>query len=120
MSGSEVLFREDSRWGVWFSNGERDLLSKVEELQSNDQFEISPTLTSDFVNIQSLTQDIKAVEVFDMSGNRLYSNTAVGQSIQLNMSSYTSGMYIITLSSDSGVYSKKVMKMWELDASRIK
>lgn len=84
--------------------------AKGENLATNDvisksNLTVYPTLAKDIVNIKT-NDKIEKVQLFDISG-KLISTT---KSNSINVSSLSSGVYIINIKTDKEVVSKKIIK----------
>lgn len=84
--------------------------AKDESLATNDvgpksTLSVYPTLAKDIVNIKT-NDKIEKVQLFDISG-KLISTT---KSNSINVSSLSSGVYIINIKTDKEVVSKKIIK----------
>lgn len=74
-------------------------------------FSISPNPARDFLNINAKNNNpINTVEITDLNG-RIIKNVIVNASTtQINISDLTAGMYFMTVKTDSGVGSTKIIK----------
>ena len=84
--------------------------AKLESLNTDDNVVKSvtalyPTLAKDIVNIKT-TEKIKKVDVIDLTG-KLISTT---KSDRINVSSLPVGVYIINITTDKGITTKKIVK----------
>lgn len=70
---------------------------------------IAPTLTKDVVNILKAPKKSNYT-VYDLSGKKLQNGVINNAKETINLSSYTSGIYIIEVKTDKDVISKKVIK----------
>lgn len=109
--GSEFLLLENARWGVWFSNGDRDLISSVHTTELNEQLSIYPSITSGPVNVESLGTQINYISVYNMNGQQIMRLRVDGLTHVLDLQSLQAGMYVIRLSTDHEEYSKKIIKL---------
>ena len=80
----------------------------------NNEFEISklkvyPNPTIDILNI-SYTEPISRVEVFNMIGQRVFSVESNSNEVQMNMTRYASGTYLIKVSIDDITKTVKIIK----------
>jgi hypothetical protein len=114
------------KWGIYRSLNDADAL-RDEEVLFND-FSIlelvSPikqtSLDLDVVivnpldsslNIQQIPSIINRIQVFDINGNVLIDEKTINRNqVNFDISTFTSGMYIVLLMSEKGVYSKLVVK----------
>ncbi|MDF1697328.1 MAG: T9SS type A sorting domain-containing protein [Saprospiraceae bacterium] len=96
---------------VWIDNeyieiADCSLLSSVENISSSNQINVYPNPTSNYINIQ--TQDvIHDLKIYDMHGTShlLNRNTTT-----IDMSDFSSGLYILELKTDTGIEFHKVIK----------
>lgn len=81
-----------------------------EELSSTVQaypIPVNNTMNLSFSNLISPTK----IAVFSMNGDELYSEKAEGKDkIEIDMSHFATGTYIMKLFSNSGIYNKKIIK----------
>ncbi len=70
---------------------------------------IFPNPANDLLNVK-LSQEFESVEITNMLGQLLYSNKVTDSFLQIDISSYTSGVYFIRLKGDNGVATKKFIK----------
>ena len=76
-----------------------------------NEFFVYPNPANDFLNIESPNAFINKYEIYDMQG-RLVANASATEvnSLQVNLQSYNSGVYIIKLFSENGTTIKKFTK----------
>ncbi len=78
---------------------------------NNNTVHISPTITTDFIQIQSL-EKIKQIQVFNSNGQLIFNQTNIDESIfQLNLGNSSQGMYFIHVISELGDFVGKVGKI---------
>jgi len=70
---------------------------------------IFPNPANDLLNVK-LSQEFESVEITNMLGQLLYSNRVTDSFLQINISSYTSGVYFIRLKGENGLATKKFIK----------
>jgi len=105
-----------SKWGVWFSNGDR-LLSGVEEIVNDEGLlEINPNPVSEFLNI-TLTHDVfkgeVTIELIDASGKLISSrnvNSSILRSYKYNMTNVDAGLYLLSIRNNVKVINTKIIK----------
>ena len=73
--GSEDILIGNARWGVWFSNGQRDLTSTNELLWGVEELNISPNPFNDEINIEIKVESSRdaILELRDLNGNLIWS-----------------------------------------------
>lgn len=117
VSKDPVLYTENRRWAVWFSNGKRNITS-VKDLKSTEQlFALvdNPVQQRLLLNINpDIIQNNPIITVTDMRGENVLNTTfnQVGNAtmVELNTSSLNAGMYIVTMRSGLNVQSMKFIK----------
>jgi len=82
---------------------------------SAEKFDTSSILISnpvgDELTIKGITSNINTVSVYSLLGERVLSSKVDNQSeVNLDVTALTSGMYIVEMESDSGKFSKKILK----------
>lgn len=82
-------------------------LLSTNEILTKDSFSISPNPTANFVNIKTDSK-INYVEVLDLSGKKVF-NDLSGKN-QIDISSLTSGNYILKVNTSKGILTKKIIK----------
>ena len=75
------------------------------DFATKDKVSVYPTVAKDVVNIDS-TAKINAVELIDLTG-KLISTTKTNK---VNVSSLPSGVYVLKITTDKGVTTKKIVK----------
>lgn len=89
--------------------GFTELLGTKDVANSENGIIIAPTLTKDVVNILKAPKKSNYT-VYDLSGKKLQNGVINNAKETINLSSYTSGIYIIEVKTDKDVISKKVIK----------
>ena len=112
---SDDIFGPNFRWGVWFGNGSRLSTSTQEVIQDESVLKVIPNPTNDIASIQI---DIEGASgssvlmVFDQMGRRV-SQQRVEQTsgnLELNVSNWTPGMYIVQVMSSELIYQTQFVK----------
>ncbi|MGV6831553.1 MAG: T9SS type A sorting domain-containing protein [bacterium] len=81
------------------------------EVQSNEVFKIFPNPGKNVMNIAlNGTNTDSQVEVFDILGKRIYSNTLSQLNNQINIASWNSGVYLVKITSDNASQTKRFVK----------
>jgi len=70
---------------------------------------IFPNPANDFLNIK-LSEHFESIEITNIIGQVLYSNKVTDSFIQINISSYSSGVYFIRLQGKKGMATKQFVK----------
>ena len=89
-----------------------DTLLSVEAVTNVAQFSISPNPTTDIVNISSSENiNVSDVSVADLNGRIVkqlkFNNIS---NVQVNLSDLSAGMYMMSVTSDQGIATKKIIK----------
>lgn len=115
-AGNAAVLFDDVSWGVWFSNGTRDLNTSTEEWGSTD-FLMYPNPVEDELVLKwsaiDQTSDLD-VEVFNIHGSRLRSmkSSSAAGSVILDMDGLAPGTYIVVISHDGlPILRRPVVKM---------
>ncbi len=105
-----------SKYGVWFSNGDR-LLSGVEEIiDEQGILEVSPNPVSDYVNIvlsDDIFQDKVVLELIDVNGKLIDSQNIDSRNLSsynYNMTTYDPGVYLLSIRNNTKVVNTKIIK----------
>lgn len=80
--------------------------TNVSEQQA--KVEIFPNPTTDFIQIKA--NGLQQVEVWDLMGRKVVSQTSKQDELRLDMSSLPSGMYFVTVVTPTGKHTEKVAK----------
>jgi hypothetical protein len=76
-------------------------------LNNGDGLQVYPTMTSDLINIKSVTE-IKSIQVFNISGQKVFElKTAVKETV-IDGSGWEKGSYIIKVITSSGIKTRRV------------
>ena len=75
-----------------------------------DEVSIYPNPTSQIVNVYS-KNGIKKVEVFDVLGSLIFSSNKKSDSISIDFSSYSKGIYFVAVFNELGLTTKKIVKL---------
>lgn len=75
----------------------------------NQSFKYYPNVVSDVLNI-SYSKELLSVKVFDIFGQEVYSKNINNKDTAINMASYSAGVYLITVVSENGAKTFKVIK----------
>lgn len=76
---------------------------------SKDEIKIYPTRTKDIINIE-FPDKAERIVVFDMNGKLIFESNNASKSQKINLNKFSSGVYIISVRTKSGVVSKKIIK----------
>ncbi len=105
-----------SKWGVWFSNGERILSSVEEIIEEEGLLQINPNPVAEILNI-SMTENIfqgqVLLEIIDMNGRVIDSRILDSQLISgysYDVNSVDAGIYLLSLRGDNKVVTQKFIK----------
>ena len=90
-------------------NANNDTLS-VDDLLSENSIEIFPNPTSDWLNIKlnTLAPDTQ-INIVDITGRQVYTSTMSAEDFKIDVSKFSTGLYILNLTNNSANYSHKIM-----------
>jgi Zn-dependent metalloprotease len=109
-SNANILIPQ-AKWGLWFSQGSRPLLS-VPSHETEYEAELYPNPTSGDVKLTldpAPEQDI-LIRIMDLSGRCVMTYTSPAQpQVTINLEEIPTGMYLVNISSGNMLINKKVM-----------
>lgn len=76
----------------------------------NDDVEIFPNPTNSIVNIKNSKSSIKSIELYDTAGRILKAEKVNKKEIQIDISNYQIGTYLIKVITSNGDVVKKIIK----------
>jgi len=85
--------------------------SKVQDVKIKE-FDLYPNPCNSYINISfpDTDNEIRHVQMFDISGKLIYEENTNQNSLQINMSSYNRGIYFIRVVSSKSEYKHKIIK----------
>ncbi len=83
----------------------------IDDTTMNGHIHIYPLPVRERVNISAGGKTIKNVTVTALSGTTVASSNQTSKMVTLDVSSVATGMYIINIQTEDGIYSRKVMKV---------
>lgn len=90
---------------------EDTLLSIDETKNVSNSFSVYPNPATNVVNIKSsVNASIQTVSITDLNGRTVKTNTVSGNEAQINISDLASGVYMMSINSDEGSVTKKIVK----------
>ncbi len=115
--GSTFILADDGKWGVWFSDGQRDFISSVFDTEIiSDELNLYPNPVTDEINLSLIdnTKNLSRVEIFDISGKKVISsdlqNSAKTSTTRINVRELSTGLYHVICTAEDKVYSSKFIK----------
>lgn len=84
-------------------------LAVNETVKKNPGLKVYPNPVSDILNINS-DPKIKSVRIYDLSGKNVLTQTVDANKPAINVSSLSSGTYVITAETETGLQSAKIIK----------
>ncbi len=66
-------------------------------------------ISNNFIKINENSDENYNVEIYDLNGQLVYSKS-INESLEINISQYTKGIYLLKIYSKNSVYSKKIIK----------
>lgn len=89
------------------------IIKDMDQLSVNDinktQISIFPNPTSDFINIKS-DEVIRSIKIYDVKGSLIKTENVSGKASKIDISSLAKGNYIVSLETNSGIETKKIIK----------
>lgn len=84
--------------------------SKVQDNNKIKEIKIYPSPCNSHINIVFPDMDNKHIQLFDVFGKIIFEKNTNQNSLQINMSSYNSGIYFINIESNNNIYNHKIIK----------
>jgi hypothetical protein len=80
-------------------------------IDQKKSIQIYPNPTSDKLNIKSAYNDVKSIELIDLSGKVIYTQEGLKENESLDLTKYSPGLYIVKIYNlDDTIYIEKVLK----------
>lgn len=115
---SAVLFAEDRRWPVWFSNGQRQLNTGIFTVEADtESIIIRPNPVQDVlsISVDRFVKDESTLTVYDLTGKKLSStlldNVQKGDEITIEVGQYEAGVYFIKWQTVDGLMTSSFVKI---------
>ncbi|KAF2514085.1 T9SS type A sorting domain-containing protein [Flavobacterium zhairuonense] len=89
--------------------GNEVVLSNEDFIKENKSFSLWPNPVKNTLNINSLNESNYSVKIYDLLGRLIYTKENVNTSI--DVSSFTSGLYLIKIKAENGEASQKFIKI---------
>jgi len=83
----------------------------INEVTLNDEIQVYPLPVRDILNVTANGKIIKSVTVSSMNGVLVASANKAATKVTLNISTMPTGIYIINVVTESGSYSRKILKV---------
>ncbi len=89
------------------------VLTVDEELGFDDNtldnnFQVYPNPASSVINVFSKNQELSSIVIYDILGERLYSNNTINsEQVTIDITEYSEGMYFLTINNNA---TKKIIK----------
>jgi Zn-dependent metalloprotease len=115
-TGTVQGFIDNGKWGIWFADGERQLVSTNDFLLNGEQFNIYPNPFSDDLKIEldATNAGEISIEIFDLVGKRVFTkkmNVHSGQNTEnLDLSILNSGTYFLQMTKENASETVKISK----------
>ena len=110
--GGALRCYSDSEINLSFSDKECDYIVGVDEISSQGSINIYPNPANDNITI-SLTADYNSIEIYDSFGRKVngqQSTVNSQQVIDVDISSYPSGLYLVVVKNGTDRYYKRIVK----------
>lgn len=97
------------RGGLTYFTGSNNNVG-IKEITKNNLFYLYPNPTTNIINIRTNQHVINAaISMFDIYGNKIYSDNINNNYYLLNVSQISSGVYIITIQTNKGIETHKIV-----------
>ena len=85
--------------------------SKIENTEGVTDIKIYPTLTNDWLFVESPSYMIKGIRIIDMLGRDVLSQKSDAHKVEIAMNNLAKGIYLIQIEIENGIIIKKFFKM---------
>ncbi|MFD2942281.1 T9SS type A sorting domain-containing protein [Flavobacterium notoginsengisoli] len=110
VSGSYSSYKKDNFSAFLIRlKGTEVVLSNEDFIKENKSFSVWPNPVKNTLNINSLQDSNYSIKIYDLLGRLIYTKENVNTSI--DVSSFTSGLYLIKIKAGSGETSQKFIKI---------
>ena len=122
--GSLMFDESDSQLKMWYHAGAEMLkggigyaeFSDVTGVETEDRsymesLRVYPNPVSDIVTIQTEGYGKQCIEILSLSGQIIFSKEMDGNEMQIDLSEWNKGMYVIRLTSDNKTNTRKLIKL---------
>ncbi|MEZ4974984.1 MAG: T9SS type A sorting domain-containing protein [Flavobacteriaceae bacterium] len=75
-----------------------------------EEVKIYPNPVSDYLVIDSNMANVERVEIYTVSGKLLLSQNLIGNSNNVDFSSFSEGLYLVKIISSNGTFIKRIVK----------
>lgn len=96
-------------YGTWTDYTANITTLSTQEVEKKAIATLYPNPSSDFLNLES-REDIRSVEIFDLSGKQIESLNVNAKFAQIQISKFTAGTYNLRINTASGTETKKFIK----------
>ncbi|MBT8190541.1 MAG: M4 family metallopeptidase, partial [Bacteroidia bacterium] len=116
VNNSDNILGQSLRWGVWFSNGSRNLNTNVEDILIDPSvLSIAPNPASDIVRVTLDSEELKGkvkLEITDIMGRKILEKNIDSQDLinyEVDLAELQDGSYVLTLRSEEKLVSRKLI-----------
>jgi len=98
-----------SQWGVWFSNGDRDLTGLENVIAEDNEFKIYPNPASNNLTLEiDQKLDVESLTIVDVQGRlvRTLDLAPATTVVNINVASFENGIYFVRLHSNEKQYNR--------------
>ena len=94
---------------IYVVKADDNVSMKTEKMSDNIVLYPNPVVDKLTVSVADLAKQTK-VNIYNLNGMLIYSSEITGSTAEIDMSRYASGMYIVKLVNDKGIFVKRVIK----------
>ncbi len=88
-----------------------DDVTSINQVENCNDIVIFPNPTSDFLNFNFTKNNIEKLKIYDITGKLIIEKTKIQQNEQFDLSNFESGIYIILIQTDKGLFTTKIIKI---------
>lgn len=87
------------------------VLVSSEDMDSQNDFEISPNPTTDILQIRNSKDLIEEIEIFNSNGTLIFKESKIARAIKINTQPFEKGVYFIKIHTLKGILTRKFLKI---------
>gem|GEM_PF-1335462 len=86
------------------------VITGLNDFPKSQQYQFYPNPVKDFLNLKFEENGIKHIRLTNVNGSLLLETKITGCETNLDLSEFDSGIYLLTITSDSGIFTRKIVK----------
>lgn len=100
----------DGIFGGWRSNTFTTMTLSLNEMEIKNNIRLYPNPTSNIINIEAEHIEIESIQLFDIEGRFISTNTKSLNKNIIDLSNFSTGIYIVKIKTKEGIQNIKIIK----------